>query len=289
MVNKSLGRGLSAFLVTESDANGNVLKINLGNIHPNPYQPRQFFDEEQLNSLADSIKRKGILQPVLVQKIGEENYQLVAGERRFRASKIAGLEEIPAIVVEFSPEEMLEIAILENIQRENLNPIEEAEGYNRLLREFNRTQEEVAEMVGKSRSHVANLLRLLDLPDDVKQLVKQGKLTFGHARALVSSENPSEVAQKIIDESLNVRNTEKLIQESKNSTDSENKKSSYVKKLGTKKNEDFENPDLLNLCQQISELSGLKTTIKLSGRGGELIMSFENFNELDKFIQKINE
>lgn len=289
MVNKSLGRGLSAFLVTESDANGNVLKINLENIHPNPYQPRQFFDEEQLNSLADSIKRKGILQPVLVQKIGEENYQLVAGERRFRASKIAGLEEIPAIVVEFSPEEMLEIAILENIQRENLNPIEEAEGYNRLLREFNRTQEEVAEMVGKSRSHVANLLRLLDLPDDVKQLVKQGKLTFGHARALVSSENPSEVAQKIIDESLNVRNTEKLIQESKNSTDSENKKSSYVKKLGTKKNEDFENPDLLNLCQQISELSGLKTTIKLSGRGGELIMSFENFNELDKFIQKINE
>ncbi len=276
MAHKSLGRGLSAFLQTEtnasnvdvSDSNSGVVKINLSRIKANPYQPRQFFDDEQLQSLAVSIKRKGVLQPILVQKLSNGSYQLVAGERRMRASKIAGLKEIPAIITDFSPEEQLEIAILENVQRENLNPIEEAEGYKRLLDEFDHTQEQLSEIIGKSRSHISNVMRLLNLPDDVKQLIKQGKLSFGHARALVTSDDASTVAREILDNSLNVRDTESLVKRQKNPS--------------------YADPEIFNISQQIAELSGLKTNIKLKGNSGTIELSFKNLNQLDSFIQKMN-
>ena len=303
MANKSLGRGLSAFLQTEFDIDsasangGGVVKISLDKIKANPYQPRQFFDDEQLRSLASSIKRKGVFQPILVQKLSDESYQLVAGERRMRASQIAGLEEIPAIITDFSPEEQLEIAILENVQRENLNPIEEAEGYKRLLDEFNHTQEQLAEIIGKSRSHISNVMRLLNLPDDVKQLIKEGKLSFGHARALVTSDNASEVAREILNDSLNVRDTEKLVRRrknpqvektkdsnSRNSDEHSDKYNASLQELSS-----YVDPEILNISHQIAELSGLKTNVKLKGNNSGIIeLSFENFNQLDKFIQKMN-
>ena len=303
MANKSLGRGLSAFLQTEFDIDsasangGGVVKISLDKIKANPYQPRQFFDDEQLRSLASSIKRKGVFQPILVQKLSDGSYQLVAGERRMRASQIAGLEEIPAIITDFSPEEQLEIAILENVQRENLNPIEEAEGYKRLLDEFNHTQEQLAEIIGKSRSHISNVMRLLNLPDDVKQLIKEGKLSFGHARALVTSDNASEVAREILNDSLNVRDTEKLVRRrknpqvektkdsnSRNSDEHSDKYNASLQELSS-----YVDPEILNISHQIAELSGLKTNVKLKGNNSGIIeLSFENFNQLDKFIQKMN-
>ena len=303
MANKSLGRGLSAFLQTEFDIDsasangGGIVKISLDKIKANPYQPRQFFDDEQLRSLASSIKRKGVFQPILVQKLSDGSYQLVAGERRMRASQIAGLEEIPAIITDFSPEEQLEIAILENVQRENLNPIEEAEGYKRLLDEFNHTQEQLAEIIGKSRSHISNVMRLLNLPDDVKQLIKEGKLSFGHARALVTSDNASEVAREILNDSLNVRDTEKLVRRrknpqvektkdsnSRNSDEHSDKYNASLQELSS-----YVDPEILNISHQIAELSGLKTNVKLKGNNSGIIeLSFENFNQLDKFIQKMN-
>lgn len=268
---KSLGRGLSAFLNTEfesSDPRENVVKIKLDSIKTNPYQPRQFFDDEQLQSLATSIKRKGVFQPILVQKLPGGGYQLIAGERRTRASKLAGLEEIPAIITNFSSEEQLEIAILENVQRENLNPIEEAEGYKRLIDEFHHTQDQLSEIIGKSRSHISNVMRLLNLPDDVKQMIKEGKLSFGHARALVTSENASAVANEVINKSLNVRDTENLVKR--------------------KRSPSFVDPEIFNISKQIEELTGLKTSIKLKGNSGTIELSFENLNQLDSFIQKMN-
>lgn len=294
MANKSLGRGLSAFLQTELDMdsspanNSGVVKISLDKIEANPYQPRQFFDNEQLQSLAASIKRKGVFQPILVQKLADGAYQLVAGERRMRASQIAGLTEIPAIITNFSKEEQLEIAILENVQRENLNPIEEAEGYKRLLDEFDHTQEQLSEIIGKSRSHISNVMRLLNLPDDVKQMIKEGKLSFGHARALVTSDDASAMAQKVLDNSLNVRDTEKLVKRRKNpqsaSQCSEKKRDASLYELSS-----YVDPEVLNISHQIEQLSGLKTNIKLEGNNRGIIeLSFENFSQLDKFIQKIN-
>lgn len=272
MANKSLGRGLSAFLNTEfetaADVNDNIVRVKLDSIKANPYQPRQVFDDEQLQSLASSIKRKGVLQPILVQKIPGGGYQLVAGERRTRASRLAGLTEIPAIITNFSSEEQLEIAILENVQRENLNPIEEAEGYKRLIDEFHHTQDQLSEIIGKSRSHISNVMRLLNLPDDVKQMIREGKLSFGHARALVTSENASAVANEILNKSLNVRDTESLVKR--------------------KKNPSFVDPEIFNISKQIEELSGLKTNIKLKGNSGTIELSFDNLNQLDSFIQKMN-
>lgn len=275
MENKTLGRGLSAFLDLQLENNGeNVMKISVSEISPNPYQPRQNFDDNQLQSLAASIKRKGVLQPILVQKLSNNSYQLVAGERRLRASKIAGLTEIPAIVSEISSEDQLEIAILENVQRENLNPIEEAEGYKRLIDEFHRTQEELSEIIGKSRSHISNIMRLLTLPNEVQNAIKEGKLSFGHARALVTSDNVLQLAKEVMDKSLNVRETEDLVRKGKGK--GLNLKPSYI------------DPEIYNLSHQITELIGLETIIKLKGKGGKIEMTFSDFNELDSFVQKIN-
>lgn len=284
MAHKSLGRGLSAFLNTEIDLdknNGNsVVKIELEKIKANPYQPRQVFDENQLKALSASIKRKGVFQPILVQKLSNDNYQLIAGERRMRASKLAGLKEIPAIITDFTPEEQLEIAIVENVQRENLNPIEEAEGYKRLMNEFNHTQEQLAEIIGKSRSHIANILRLLSLPDDVKQMIQNGEISFGHARALITAENTVEMAKKVVEENLNVRATEELVKREKEPKEAKEQKKS--------KDLAYVDPDVVNISKQIEELSGLKAHLKLKGSKGKIELNFENLAQLDSFIQKMN-
>lgn len=288
MSNKNLGRGLSAFLDLDgqmaSQENGNrsaVINIAVEDIVANPFQPRKKFDEENLKSLAESIKRKGVLQPVLVVKLDNGKYQLVAGERRFRATKIAGLTEIPAIVTEIGEKDQLEIAILENIQREDLNPIEEAEAYKRLMNEFSHTQEELSEILGKSRSHIANILRLLTLPEDVKGLLREKKLTFGHARALIGAENASELAKRIVESTMNVRETEDLLKSIKNShysstTDELKNKNRYV------------DPEVLNIAHQISSMIGLQVNIKLKNKGGIVEIGFKDFGELDRLLGKLN-
>ena len=289
--NKNLGRGLSAFLdLDEPKRNENirseVIDININDIVANPFQPRHDFDEESLNALAGSIKRNGVIQPILVIKLTNDKYQLVAGERRFRATKIAGLAKIPAIITEINEKDQLEIAILENIQREDLNPIEEAEAYRRLMNEFSYTQEGLSEILGKSRSHIANILRLLVLPEDVKELIRSKKLTFGHARALVGAENSSELAKRIVDQSINVRETENLIQSIKNSHYPTN--NIELHEANNRYNKRYIDPEIQNIAQQISSMIELQVNIKLKNRGGIIEIGFRDFNELDHLLSKLN-
>ena len=220
---KSLGRGLGALLGDEdldlADLNEparphasskNADFIPISDIVPGKYQPRTEFDAEALDSLAESIREKGVLQPLLVRRQGGK-YELIAGERRWRASKIAGLDKVPVIIKELNDKEVLEVALVENLLRENLSAIEEAEGFQRLINEFSHTQEALSQIVGKSRSHIANMLRLLNLPEEVQALVKEGKLSAGHARALVGLDNALSLAKTIIEKDLNVRQVEELV------------------------------------------------------------------------------
>ena len=229
-----LGRGLEALLGDEdlnlnlddetADVNSfvengvfkneNSNEINIENIEPCSFQPRTEFNQEALETLAQSIKEKGILQPLLLRKKGEK-YEIIAGERRWRAAKLAGLKAVPAVIKNLTDSETLEIALIENLQRENLSAIEEAEGLNRLMSEYEYTQEVIAKVIGKSRSHIANTLRLLSLPDEIKQMIKENKLSAGHARTLVGKDNAAELAAKIINEGLSVREAEALAANSK--------------------------------------------------------------------------
>jgi len=212
---RGLGRGLSALMADVEPAVSSTTsradrRLPIEQIVPNPNQPRRSFTPEQLQELSDSIRAKGIIQPIIVRPQGEGRYEIVAGERRWRAAQMAQLHEIPVLVRELNDTEVLELAIIENIQRADLNAIEEASGYRQLMDRFGHTQERLAEALGKSRSHIANLLRLLNLPDAVQQLVNDGKLSAGHARALITAENPEELAQKVVARGLSVRDTEKL-------------------------------------------------------------------------------
>ena len=220
---RALGRGLEELFnnenldlqsmenkIYESATNEEIVEIPLEELRPNPYQPRKVFDEEALQDLADSIKEHGVFQPIIIKK-SIKGYEIIAGERRYRASKIAGLTKIPAIIRNFTDEQMMEIALLENLQRENLNAIEEAIAYKKMIQNLGITQEELAKKVGKSRSHVTNIIGLLRLPQEVQQLVADSKITMGHARALSKLESEEEMkalANKIIDEHLPVRQTE---------------------------------------------------------------------------------
>jgi ParB family chromosome partitioning protein len=215
---RALGRGLGALIpvseeedtvISETQNDGSV---PIGEIQPNPYQPRESWDEEAIRELADSIREKGVLQPLLVRRVGD-SYQLIAGERRFRAAQLAGLERVPVTRRDVSDRESLELALVENLQRENLNPIEEARAYEQLGEEFGLTQDEIAQRVGKSRSAVANSLRLLQLPSEVREQLRSGKLSAGHARSLLaipSQEKQIEAAQGVIDHGLSVRDTETI-------------------------------------------------------------------------------
>ncbi len=227
MANKKLSRGLSSVFGDDVDAILNEItdgqpdkatsSLKLSEIRVNPYQPRKNFDEEALKELTDSIREHGVFQPIIVRK-SLKGYELIAGERRVRASRQAGLKEIPAIVVEMDDREMMEIALLENIQREDLNIMEEANGYDQLIRKLDYTQEDLAKRIGKSRSHVTNILRLLKLPAEIQKMVEEGKLSFGHARALLNIEDEDrkiELAKRAVKEDLSVRQIEKLAQEKK--------------------------------------------------------------------------
>ena len=287
---KKLGRGLSALLgeskvkspLFNPENQDTVEKISLKKIRPGVYQPRQHFEETELQDLADSIKEHGVIQPIILRKTDDDFYEIIAGERRFRASKIANLTEIPAIVRKFSDNDALEIAIIENVQRSDLSPTEEARGYQRLMKEFAYTQEIVAKKVGKSRAHIANLLRLLTLPEKVREYLDSKQISMGHARAIINSINPEELAKRIIAKGLNVRDAEEIVRDEK----IEKAKRTPVL-IRTESRIKFINSEhLVALENQISELCGMDCKISYNGfKGvGKIIMKFDEIEKIQQLI-----
>lgn len=279
-----LGRGLSALLdPTSSDKESHsqetigALSLLVDNIVPGKNQPRYSFPEEDLESLSLSIQEKGVLQPILVRRLLNQDgkYEIVAGERRWRATKKAGLSEIPVIIKVFTDREALEVGLLENIQRQDLNPIEEAEGYRRLAEEFNHTQESLSQALGKSRSHIANTLRLLTLPKKIRDYLMEGKLSSGHGRALVNAPDPESLADLILEQGLSVRQTEGL------------RKPSGRQKASSRSA--IVHPEKEVLCQHISDLLGRPIDLSLKGEGGKIIIPFNDPTELDQILQKFNQ
>ena len=283
---KRIGKGLDALIPGSVKENtppakleGDVVKVKISKVEPNREQPRKHFDEDALHDLAESIKQVGLLQPILVQD-RKDYYEIIAGERRWRASNIAGLKEVPVIIKNFTEQEIVEIALIENIQREDLNPIEEAQAYKRLLTEFNLKQDEVAERVSKSRTAVTNSIRLLKLCDEVQQMVIEDMITTGHARALLAIEDPEQqyiLAQKVFDEKLSVRDIEKL-----------------VKNLGkTKVKKEEKNKQLDAIYQQMEEIlkEKLSTKVVITGKengAGKIEIEFFSHEELDRLLDLMN-
>ena len=288
---KSLGRGLDSILqspetdITSRDISGDfvagaIAEIDINQIETNPFQPRTEFDETALRELAQSIKEQGVIQPVTVRKLGYNKYQLISGERRLRASKMAGLTKIPAFIRVANDEQMLELALIENIHRENLNAIEVAISYQRLIDECNLTQEEVSEKVGKSRSAVANFLRLLKLPPEIQLAIRDGHISMGHARALIninSKEEQLKLLQPIIMEEMSVRQTEELADKAKNPEAKERKQTNFIP-------EHFKSK-----IKTLSQTLNTKVKVKrnLSGQGS-VVIDFKDEAEFDRIMELFN-
>lgn len=283
---KSLGRGLEALMGSiENEINTadsepkNVSTVSINAVIPGKFQPRTEFEEEALRALADSIKEKGVLQPLLVRRQNDK-YELIAGERRWRASKLAGLNEVPVVIKELSDQEVLEAALVENILRENLSAIEEAEGYQRLIDEFSHTQEALSQIVCKSRSHIANTLRLLSLPQSVRDMVKDGRLSAGHARALVGLENAEKLAQQIIEKDLNVRQVEDMVSRQKNCADGEKQPKTPKEK----------NEDICDIERELVKSLGLRIKITPNKQGGgKVVLQYSSVAELDMIIETLEQ
>ena len=278
----SLGKGLEAILgdkdfvlddLTASldlDNTNSVQKISIDSLTASPFQPRMDFDEDALETLSLSIKEKGILQPLLVRQKMNGKYEIIAGERRYRAALKAGLKEVPVMIKEMSDKEVLEVALIENIQRENLSPIEEAESLNHLIKSFSHTQESLSQVIGKSRSYIANTLRLLSLPQSVQQMVRENILTAGHVRPLIGLENAEEIAEKIIKKGLNVRQVEELVQQAKDTTPK-------IKKTKSQ--------DITDIEKNIKQHLGLKVKISTDQKGGgKVVLAYSDLSELDKIL-----
>jgi ParB family chromosome partitioning protein len=287
LMNDSYSRGeeKTAPIAVVEPTNGLVL-LKLDQLIAGKYQPRRHFHEEELKELADSIRAHGIMQPLVVRKIAD-GYEIIAGERRFRAAQLAQLKEIPAIIRDLSDAQALELGLIENIQRKDLNPLEEGAGYRRLMDEFGYTQEKLAKIVGKSRSHVANLLRLETLPDSIKKLIDSGDLTMGHARALLSADNPEEMAKRIMQVGLSVRRTEELMK----AEDGAQKPAGYwtgpsPSKKASSKGEKSE--DVQQLEQMLADNLGLRVSITThSAKAGEVVITYESLTELDTILQRL--
>lgn len=261
-----------------TDANDGPRSLPIDLVQRNPGQPRKHFDETELTELANSIRTHGVLQPILVRPIAAGRYEIVAGERRWRAAQRAGLHAIPAVIREFNEVEVLEIAIVENVQRTDLNPIEEAQGFQALIDRFGRTQEEIAEAVGKSRPHIANMLRLLKLPEDLQEMVRDGRLSSGHARAILTAPDQRGLAQRVIAEGLNVRDVERLAQQAK-----DEKHGPRVTPGGG----DGKSADTRALEQSLSNALGLEVTITEKGSAGEVKIAYKSLEQLDDVIRRL--
>ncbi|HEX8644390.1 MAG TPA: ParB/RepB/Spo0J family partition protein [Allosphingosinicella sp.] len=282
-----LGRGLSSLLgeaAQEAPVDGSgggaqrggIQMVPISSIEPHPEQPRRVFDEAALAELAESIRSRGVIQPIVVRPHGPR-FQIVAGERRWRAAQKARLHEIPAIVRELDDEQTLEVALIENIQRQDLNAIEEAKGYKRLVDDFGHTQEELGRLVHKSRSHVANLLRLLDLPPAVQDLVGSGKLSMGHARALIPAEDPAALAEEVVKRGLSVRETEKLVRGGR----------PRQLRLGPMEYKGAD-ADVAALERQLGDMLGLNVTIRHAAKGGSVALAYTTLDQLDMICQRLS-
>ena len=280
--NLGWGRGLQTLMgdeefeetpLIQDDSVNTVLYKDISQLVAGSFQPRRVFTTEALADLVVSIKEKGVLQPLLVRKSARNNlYEIIAGERRFRASKMAGLTKIPVIVKNLTDKEALEVAIIENLQREDLNPLEEAEAYKRLMKEFHYKQEDLSRVIGKSRSYLANMIRLLDLPDEIKTLLEKKEITVGHARALLAADNPVILSREVIKKGLNVRQTEKLA--------AQKNKAQPVPK---EKNKHIE-----SLAAQFSALLNTKISIQWAGLTGKVIIDCQSADQLDVILQRIS-
>tara|TARA_B100000035_G_scaffold301622_1_gene298400 strand:+ start:25 stop:867 length:843 start_codon:yes stop_codon:yes gene_type:complete len=273
-IKKGLGRGLSS-LIGETKIEPLKNQLSVSDLVPNKYQPRKIFDESNLEELTNSIKERGIIQPIVVRKSGDDisKYEIIAGERRWLAAQKAGLHNVPVVITEADDLKSLEFAIVENIQRHDLNPLEEAQGYKKLIDEFNYDQEKVSKFIGKSRSYITNSLRLLTLPESVIKLIESLKLSAGHAKILVGLENASFVANKIIEKKLSVRQTE-----------------NFVKIFKTKKNKlkDNKDPNIKDLENSLSEKIGLNVAIKNNKQNkGTITFGYKELDQLNKIIEII--
>ena len=270
---RRLGRGLGALFQEDMDApfrGGELRAMPVEKLRPSKVQPRREFDDEQIETLANSIREKGLLQPILVRPMGPlDTYEIVAGERRWRAAQRAQLHEVPVIVRQLSDRGALEIALVENVQRQNLSPIEEAEGYGRLRDEFGYSQEALAKAIGKSRSHIANVLRLLTLPDSVRRLVDKGELSAGHARALLGAADPEGLAEQIVARALNVRQTEKLAQ------------GAPIGRTPARP----KNVDIAAMERELADAIGLPVAITFDGKGGTVSVRYASLDQFDALLR----
>jgi ParB family chromosome partitioning protein len=283
-----LGRGLSALIGEQTSRVGSeaqekttgVREVEIGRIRPNPNQPRTRFTEETIAELADSIAERGVLQPILLRPSGD-GYEIVAGERRWRAAQKARLHTIPAIIREIDDSATAEIALIENVQREDLNPLEEAEGYRQLIKRYGHAQDEVGRLVGKSRSHVANLLRLLNLPEAVQQSLLRGDISMGHARAIATGEDPEALAREIAEKGLSVRQAEALAKRVRPGAGSAIARASA-------RNANRPDADLEALERQLCDLTGLKVRVANDGSGGTVTLHYSSLDQLDMICQRLS-
>jgi ParB family chromosome partitioning protein len=286
---KGLGMGLQALLGEAArppaegaaESRGGVREIDVARIKPNPNQPRIQFDEDALAELAESIGRRGVLQPILLRPAGEE-YQIIAGERRWRAAQKARLHTIPAIVREIDESTTAELALIENIQRLDLNPLEEAEGYRQLVERHGHTQDDVGKIVHKSRSHVANLLRLLELPEFVKQSLLQGDISMGHARAVATAPDPEALAKEIVAKGLSVRQAEQLAKRVKPGPGAD------IGRASARNAAKAVDADLEALERQLSDILGVKVQVAHKGQGGAVTLHYSSLDQLDMICQRLS-
>lgn len=294
-----LGRGLSALLgetlreepvAGEGEAQAapsahgrSVQHVDIASISPHPDQPRKQFDETALQELSESISERGVIQPIIVRSLPRGGYQIVAGERRWRAAQRARLHQIPAIIRDFTDAETMEIALIENVQRQDLNPVEEAEAYSRLIAQFGHSQEVLGRLVGKSRSHVANMMRLLDLPGTVLDVVRAGKLSMGHARALIGVEDAGQLVRRIVEKGLSVRQTEKLAQQAKGKADRPSSGEVHRAKAPVERDADIE-----ALEQHLADMLGIKVSIDHGNGEGTLSLRYSTLDQLDMLCQRLS-
>ena len=270
---KKLGMGLGALLSTKNQSNTNVSKIDISNIYPNKNQPRKNFEEKEIAELAESIRNQGLIQPIVVRETPDSKYEIIAGERRWRACQLAGLHSVNCVIMSIDEEKIYELALIENIQRENLNVVEEAYAYKNLMHLNNLKNDELSKKIGKSPSHISNLIRILELDEEIHKMIIEGKISMGHARALIGVPNPIEKAKEIFEKKLSVRDVEKL--------------TSVHKKVRSKKTE--RDPNIVDLEKELSDKIGLKTEIQFNDNGssGSLKLFYSDLNQLDEIMKKL--
>jgi len=283
-----LGRGLAALIgdvgeeTSVSDAGRKPRRAPIESLRPNPRNPRRLFTEEELDELAGSVRERGIIQPIVVRALQGDAFEIIAGERRWRAAQRAGLHDVPIALVEANDAQALEFAIIENVQRTDLNPIEEASGYLALMDDFNRTQDDVAKIVGKSRPHIANTIRLLRLPEPVKQMVRTGKISAGHARLLVGQANAERIANEIIDKGWSVRDLEEDMRKDVAAQVDDLRRKVKGSSVGSPKS-----ADTRALEKRLSDALGLKVGVDHRGDGGTLRIKYRNLEQLDAVLRKL--